>query len=100
VEGPLVEVLAAWLPSSALAFVIWPLLAAIAVLGGIALVSPDTFATIAQRGGKWVDTNELLQQLDQPINIDDQVLRYSRLFGAAVLLAALFLGYLYVTRLG
>lgn len=90
----------AWLSAVPLAFIIWPLLAVIAVLGGIALVSPDTFATIAQRGGKWVDTNELLQRLDEPINIDDQILRYSRLFGAAVLLAACFLGYLYATRLG
>jgi hypothetical protein len=68
------------------------------LLGLLAVVSPPRFARIAQSGGQWIDTSKLQQLLDRPIGIDHHVLRYSRLFGAAVIASALWLAYVYATQ--
>lgn len=80
-------------------WLIWPLLLGCAVLGIIALVSPGRFRTIATNGAQWVDTNKLVQKLDTPVNIDHVVLRHSRVFGLAVLLASLFWSYVFWLRI-
>jgi hypothetical protein len=82
----------------AFAWLIWPALIAIAMLGIVAMVSPQTFRLLAENGGKWIDTNKWVQSLDQPIPLDSYVLRYCRFFGAIVLAAVLILAYLYYTR--
>lgn len=79
-------------------WVVWPLIGSAAAMGLLALVFPDTFAVLAQRGGSWVDTEELVKKLDERIDIDQHILRYSRVFGLAVVASALFLGYVYFTR--
>lgn len=70
-------------------------LAVIFVLGLVATISPGRFASIASRGSRWIDTDKVLEVLDRPIDIDQHVLRYSRVFGVAVALAALWLAYVY-----
>lgn len=83
---------------SGLGWVILFLIGWAGAMGAIALCCPDTFAVLAQRGGTWVDTSDLLKKLDERIDIDQHVLRYSRIFGIAVVASAIFLGYVYFTR--
>lgn len=77
------------------AYLVWPLLSVVAGLGVTAIVSPGAFAILAQRGGEWVDSRQLLERLDQPVDIDEPILRYSRTFGVAVVTAAGVLAYVY-----
>lgn len=77
-----------------LIWVVLPMLVAVAGLGLLAVVSPKRFARLSQKSSQWVDTNKLVEKLDEPINIDSIVLRYSRVFGAAVIAACIFLAYL------
>ena len=78
-----------------LQWVVWPVLFAVFVLGMLATFAPDRFANVALRGSRWIDTEEVLKLLDKPINVDRYVLRYSRVFGVAVTVAACWLGYLF-----
>lgn len=75
-------------------WLIWLLLAGSLILGLLAVFNPDRFRAIASGGARWIDTNRFLQRLDEPVNIDQFVLRHSRAFGVAVVLSSLFLGYL------
>ena len=79
-------------------WLIWPLLVGCIVLGIVAVISPNRFRTIASSGARWVDTDKLLQKLDTPFNVDNVVLRHSRVFGVAVLISSLFLAYLFWLR--
>lgn len=72
------------------------LLSLIGLLGLIAVVSPSRFAQIARSGSHWVDTSHLAQAIERPIPIDQHVLRYSRVFGVAVVASAAWLAYVYV----
>ena len=79
-------------------WLIWPLIAGCCVLGVIAFFSPNRFRAIATNGARWVDTSKFVQKLDTPVNIDQAVFRYSRVFGVAVVAASLFLAYLLLQR--
>ncbi len=68
----------------------------IALLGSLALVMPNAFSRLAQTGARWVDTEKLIEKLDQRVDVDQHVLRHSRLLGAAVIASAVFLTYCYV----
>jgi hypothetical protein len=80
-----------------LQYVVWPALACVFVLGLLATFAPGQFSAIAARGGKWIDTEKALQLLDKPIDVDQHVLRYSRIFGVVVALAACWLAFVYWT---
>jgi len=84
--------------SLSLSWLIVPLLALAAAAGFVALFSPRRFSVLAARGGRWVDTNRFVQMFDKPINVDRFVIRYSRVFGAVVILAVLVLAYVFVTH--
>ncbi len=90
----LVEVFA-W--SLNLQWIALPLLAAVAMLGLLALVSPKGFAQISHDSSRWVDTAKVLEKFDKPINIDEHVLRYSRVFGVAIMVACAVLSYVLST---
>lgn len=64
--------------------ILWTCLGVIGVLGLLALVSPRHFAAIARHGGRWVDTSKVLDKLDARVDIDERILRHSRLLGVAV----------------
>ena len=74
------------------------LLGVAGALGLLAVVSPARFATIAHGGGRWIDTSSISELLDRPISVDHYVLRYSRTFGVAVVISAVWLAYLYAIR--
>jgi hypothetical protein len=63
----------------------WVLLGCAGIVGFVALVSPKTFRSLADLGGRWLDSEKLLARLDKRIDIDRMVLPYSRWLGAAVL---------------
>ena len=63
----------------------WILLAIAGLLALVALVSPATFRSLANFGGRWLDSSKLLARLDKQIDVDRLVLPYSRYLGAAVI---------------
>ncbi len=75
---------------------VWIVLGFFGALGLLALVSPRRFSSVATRGGQWVDTNKVLEQLDKWVDIDAYVLPFSRLLGVAVLAAVALIAYLIV----
>jgi hypothetical protein len=74
---------------------VWPVLAVVFGLGLLAMFAPDAFAIVAARGSKWVDTDKMLEALDKPYDVDQHVLRYSRIFGVLVAISAAWLGYVF-----
>ncbi len=69
----------------------WFLLVGAGLIGLVALVSPKTFRSLAELGGRWLDSEKLLAQLDKRIDVDRLVLPYSRWLGAAVVAAVAIL---------
>jgi hypothetical protein len=67
-------------------------------LGLMAVAAPRAFQRLAQRSSKWVDSEKLLAVLDKRVDIDAYVLRYTRLFGAAVLCGLCAAWMLYTRR--
>ena len=61
------------------------------IVGLLAFVSPKSFACVAQVGGRWFSTSKTLPVVESRIDIDQFVLRYSRQFGAQVLLIVCYL---------
>lgn len=78
--------------------VCWLLLVLCGAAGAVALASPRLFATLANNGSRWVDTQKLLQVLDKRIDLDAHVLPYSRVLGALVLASVAVLGWLLLVR--
>ncbi len=74
-----------------------------ALLGVLALVSPKAFALLAAKGNHWIDTrkllhipdNKLFHTTDKWVETDQFTIRYSRLTGIVMLVAAAILGSLY-----
>lgn len=83
---------AAWL--SGIPTLAFGLLGIAGTLGLLAILSPSYFARIAQCGGHWVDTSRVAQLLEKPIEVDQAVLRHSRVFGVAVVASSAWLAYL------
>lgn len=75
------EFSAPWLP------VAWTLLGLCAFLGLLAILSPRLFASLAVRGGRWVDTDKVINKLNTRVDIDEHVLPYSRWLGMAVVIS-------------
>jgi hypothetical protein len=73
--------------------ILWGALSIFGFIGLIAVVSPNRFAVLATRSGRWVDTNKVLEVLDKRIDIDRYVLPFSRLLGITVILAVAVLAY-------
>ena len=59
-------------------------LALVGIVGMIAILSPQRFAKLATRSGRWVDTKKALEVFDTRVDIDHYVLPFSRLLGVAV----------------
>jgi len=78
---------------------VFALLGIAGLLGVLAVLSPSRFALIAHSGGQWIDTSKLTELLDRRIPVDHMVLRHSRLFGVLVTVSALWLAYVFATRL-
>ena len=72
----------------------WCFLCVLGSLGLLALVSPQTFSSVALRGGSWVDSSKYLAVLDKRIDIDQYVLPFSRVLGFSVLSSAVIIGVL------
>ncbi len=65
------------------------------IAGLVAVVSPQRFKVIVERSGRWIDTNKIVARLDKPVNVDQHVLRHTRVFGAVVLAAVAVLTFVY-----
>jgi len=70
---------------------VWVLLGIFAMFGLIALVAPGVFASLTRQSNRWVDTAKLLSTLDKRYDVDQFVLPYSRMLGAAVLVGVALL---------
>ena len=87
------------IPAIDLRLVIVPALAIMALAGLLAIVSPQHFASVSRASSQWIETRKFWDVLDRRFDVDRVALRYSRLFGVAVLAAALFLLWVYWTRI-
>ena len=75
-----------------------------ALLGVLALVSPKAFTLLAVKGNRWIDTsklfhvpdNKLFRTVDKWVETDQFTLRYSRLTGIVMIVAAAIVGSLYL----
>ena len=75
-------------------------IAASALIGLLALVSPRAFALVTAKGNRWIDTwrffrlldVKLFRKLDKWIDVDHYATGHSRLAGLALLVAAVTLG--------
>ncbi len=70
----------------------------VVVVGLLALASPRQFARLTKVGSVWIDTDQIIEKGDEPINIDGFVVRHSRAFGFCVLIATVATGYLLESR--
>jgi hypothetical protein len=69
----------------------WSVLGAVGVVGLVALVSPRGFAAMAMRSGQWIDSEKILEKLDQRFDVDQYVLPYSRTLGCFVIASVVIL---------
>jgi hypothetical protein len=75
------------------------------VAGLLAISSPRWFARVATVGNRWIDTARLfripadsrLRSLDRWVELDGYMIRYTRLLGLAVCVAASLLVYICLT---
>ena len=74
---------------------VWSTLGVIGALGLLAVLSPTRFSALSNRGSQWVDTSKVLTALDKRIDVDQLVLPYSRILGAAVLMSVAVIGFLF-----
>jgi hypothetical protein len=74
------------------------ILAMSALAGIIAVVSPRWFAILSARASAWVDSGRFLAILDKRVDIDQHVLPYCRVLGAAVLLSVAALIFVLATH--
>ncbi|MDP6557126.1 MAG: hypothetical protein QGG71_20830 [Pirellulaceae bacterium] len=65
-------------------------LASCVTCGVIAVILPLTFGKLATFLGKWVEAFPTLAFVEKRVDVDHYVLRYTRTFGALVLLASAF----------
>jgi hypothetical protein len=74
----------------------WGGLGVLTFVGLLAVISPRRFAKLANCGSQWIDTSKVVERLDKPIHVDRYILPFSRLLGAAVILAVVLIGYLHL----
>ena len=73
----------AWKPA------LFATLACMAALGCLATFAPFRFRSLATASATWCDSSRFLAVLDRRFDIDQHVLRHSRLFGCLVLVSLL-----------
>lgn len=71
---------------------VWTFLSLTGVLGVIAMASPQLFGKLARGGSRWIDTSQALAKLDTRVDVDQRVLPYCRVLGAAVIVSVVILG--------
>ena len=76
---------------------VWTALGVLGAIGLLALTSPSRFRKLCTRSDRWIDTDKLLEPLNRRVDLDEHILPFSRVLGAAVLGSAVLIGYLYVT---
>jgi hypothetical protein len=59
-------------------------------------VSPRWFGRVATYTGRWIDSAKALAVFDKKVDVDQYVLRHSRILGTLVVASVCLLGYLYV----
>lgn len=69
----------------------WTVLGAVGLVGLVAVVSPRGFAAMSLRSGQWIDSEKILEKLDQRFDVDQYVLPYSRTLGCFVLASVVVL---------
>ncbi len=81
----------------------WPiiflsLLGLCGIVGLVAVVSPKTFALVAETGGIWVTKPKSTTFFESRIDIDQFVIRHSRQFGSMVTLGVVYLAFSFFDR--
>jgi len=68
--------------------------------GVIAVMLPQTFGKLAAFLGTWIETRPVFKAFDSRLDVDHYFLRYTRAFGAIVLLASAFWASLLAEAIG
>jgi hypothetical protein len=72
-------------------WLMWSLLGFAGAVGLVAAISPRLFSRLTTWCNIWVDTENIVKKLDRRIEIDQYVVRHSRLFGILVVAVVLVL---------
>ena len=59
--------------------------------GMLAMVKPKWFVWLCERSSRWINSGWCLPLIDRPYDIDEPVLRHTRIFGGAILGSSMFL---------
>lgn len=68
--------------------------------GVIAIILPRTFGKLAAFLGKWIEALPTFKTIDRRLDVDHYFLKYTRVFGACILMASAFWASLLVDSLG
>ena len=79
------------LPLMSMQWVAWLLLGLVGASGLVALASPPLFARLASFSSMWIDSDRFFKRLDRRVDVDNCVIRHSRLFGAVCVVVAVIL---------
>ncbi len=80
---------------TALDLIVPALLAVAGLLGAVAILSPRLFALTAKKGATWIDSDQCFRLLDRRLDVDEFVLRHSRIFGTLVVASVAVLSIVY-----
>jgi len=71
----------------------WSIVTFVGSFGIWAVCWPQRFAQLARTSSSWIDSNKLLAVFDKRVELDGFVLRYTRVFGLALLMGlAVYMG--------
>jgi len=64
----------------------WSIVIFIGSFGFWAICWPQRFAQLARSSSSWIDSNKMLAVFDTRVEVDAFILRYTRVFGVALLM--------------
>ena len=91
-------IIQSWLLQSFVIFLIFGSLAGLAT-GVLLLLRPEALQKMGEKLNRWISTRHLDQSMERTINLDLWFYRYRRVFGALILLGAIYVLYYFTVSM-